>query len=225
MKRFFIGALLLLLFIPTQKTNAQVLSESAKRKVTVGIDLFSDFWTGVPSTVNARVLNQATNVFLTYNIAVGKSKYTTFGIGLGVGSHNLNLKDGKISDIKASDIQLVPADTSLIKRDKISLSYLELPLELKFRGKKGFKFSIGLKIGYLIGNKEKYMGALTAGGPQYDIKSKGISQLNTFNYSPIIRIGYKSFNLFASYQLVSMFKTGHGPELHPISVGITLTPF
>ncbi len=226
MKRIILSLFILFLFASAQEAYSQVLTESAKRKVTVGVDLFTDYWFNVPNTVTQRNLNKGTNVYMTYNIPVGNSKTTTFGIGLGIGNHNLNLKDGQIDDVKSDVIDFVPIGTGLtLKNDKLTVTYAEVPMQLKLRGKKGFKWSVGLKISYLIDSKQKYVGTLVANGPERKIKSKGVYNLSTFGYSPEIRFGYKSLNLYVSYQLVSLFKVGHGPELHPISAGITITPF
>jgi len=226
MKRVFQSILIIFLVVSFQQSSAQTLSESAKKKVTVGVDLFTDIWNNVPSTVNDQLINQGTNVYMTYNIPVGNSKTTTFGIGLGFGTHNLSLKDGHIADIKSDTIQFVPLALGLsLKKDKLTFSYLELPMHLKFLIKKSFKFSVGLKISYLIDSKEKYVGTLIANGATRKIKNKGVYQLNTVGYSPEIRFGYKAINVFAAYQIVSIFRTGHGPGIHPFSVGITITPF
>lgn len=226
MKRISSGILLFVLLLGSSVVKAQSLSESAMKKVTIGLDVFTDLWFNTPPSVDVRTINTSANTYLTYNFAVGKSKNLTFGIGLGVGNHNMYSNNGHIEDTKADTILYVPVDPALtMKRSKLSVSYLEVPLELRFKGKSGFKLSVGFKLGYLIDSKEKYVGNTTAKGPIQVIKRKRISQLNTFSYSPTFRVGYKSFNLFFSYGLGPVFRVDHGPQLHPMSLGITLTPF
>ncbi len=226
MKRIASGIFLLLLLVSFESINAQTLSASAKRKVTVGVDVFTDIWFNAPTNVKIRTINPSANTFVTYNIALGEKKTTSVALGLGIGNHNMYSNNGMIQSIKADTITYVLTGTGLkMKRTKLSVTYLEVPLELKFRNKKGFKISVGFKLGYLLDSKEKYVGNTYINGPQQNIKRKGISQLNTFAYSSTFRIGYKSFNLFLSYQLGTVFRVGHGPQLHPLSLGITLTPF
>ncbi len=226
MKRIASGIFLLLLLVSFESINAQTLSASAKRKVTVGVDVFTDIWFNTPGNVQIRTVNPSANTFVTYNFAIGEKKTTTVAIGLGIGNHNMYSNNGMIQSIKADTITYVPTGTGLkMTKTKLSVTYLEVPLELKFRDKKGFKISVGFKLGYLLDSKEKYVGNTYVNGPKQIIKRKGISQLNTFAYSPTFRIGYKSFNLFFSYQLGTVFRVGHGPQLHPMSLGITLTPF
>lgn len=228
MKRISIpfGIFLFLALISFQQVKAQSLSEIAMKKVTVGLDVFTDMWVNAPSNVDIRTIHPAANGYITYNLGVGESKKLTFGIGLGIGNHNMYSNNGIIENTTADTIKYTTVASDLnMKRSKLSLTYLEIPLELRFKAKSGFKVSLGFKLGYLIGSNEKYVGNMVKSAPIQVIKRKRITQLNDFSYSPTLRIGYKSFNLFFSYALGSVFRVGHGPELHPMSMGITLTPF
>lgn len=46
--------------------------------------------------------------------------------------------------------------------------------------------------------------------------------LNPFKWDATVRIGWGFINLFATYSVNTLFKTGKGPELYPWTVGITL---
>ncbi len=226
MKRITLGIFLLLILISFPSVEAQSLSASAMKKVTVGLDVFSDMWFNAPTTVKISNIHPSANVYITYNMGVGESKKLTFGIGLGIGNHNMYSSNGIIENIKSDTIKYIPVGSGLtMKRSKLSISYLEVPLELRYKSKSGIKISLGFKLGYLFDSKEKYVGNTVKSGSLQVIKRKKISQLNSFSYSPTFRIGYKSFNLFFSYALGPVFRVGHGPEMHPMSLGITLTPF
>jgi len=226
MKRLPLVLVLVVLFSGIRYVRAQSLTESAMKKVTIGLDVFTDVWINAPTSVDIRAIHPSANTYLTYNFIVGNSKNLTFGIGIGYGNHNMYSNDGVIEDIKADTIQFVPVDGDWnMKRSKFSVGYLEFPMELRFKSQKGFKVSVGFKLGYLIDSKEKYVGSTEANGSTQVIKRKRIAQLNTFSYSPTLRLGYKSFNLFFSYGLGTVFRVDHGPQLHPMSIGITLTPF
>ncbi len=47
----------------------------------------------------------------------------------------------------------------------------------------------------------------------------------TFTYSLMVRTGYRWFNVFASYDLQPLFKSGKGPEITPFTFGVTLLRF
>lgn len=226
MKRITLGIFLFLVFMSSQSIKAQSLSESAMKKVTIGLDVFTDMWVNTPANISVRTVNPSANTYLTYNMNIAKSKTLTFGIGLGIGNHNMYSSNGIIENVKADTIKYVSVAQGLkMKRSKLSVTYVEVPLELRFKSKSGFKISLGFKLGYLIDSKEKYVGNTTANSQIQIIKRKKLSQLNSFSYSPTLRIGYKSFNLYFSYALGSVFRVDHGPQLHPMSLGITLTPF
>jgi len=226
MKRITIGIFLFLVLISFPSVKAQSLSESAMKKVTVGLDVFTDMWFNAPANVNIGTVNPSANAYITYNLEVGDSKKFTFGIGLGIGNHNMYSKNSTIENVKSDTIKYIPVASGLkMKHSKLSVTYLEVPLELRFKSKSGIKIGLGFKLGYLIDSKEKYVGNTVANSSLQVIKRKKISQLNSFSYSPTFRFGYKSFNLFFSYTLGPVFRVGHGPALHPMSLGITLTPF
>jgi len=221
-------------FILLTETNAQVLSESAKRKVTVGADFYSDIWqyrvdgTFLPAGFRARTINQGANVFIMYNLQMGKSLHS-FSVGLGIRSVNM-YTNSRVEDIKGDSIvfTLIPdigVNKVDYKRTKINMTYLEIPVEFKFRWKSGFKFGVGFKGGYLIDSKEKYVGMRSATGPWEKVKQKDINYLQDFAFGATLRVGYKFISLFGYYQITEVFEVNRGPELYPISVGITITPF
>jgi len=219
------GFLLMFVMLFSSMGFSQVISESAKRKVTVGVDLFTDIWQNKPDDMYIRTINQGANVFAMYNFQLANGP-STFGVGLGISNHNL-YSHSRIDNIKGDTIVFTPIPDDLsYKRTKINLTYLDIPMELKIRFKNEMKMGVGFKIGYLMNSKEKYVGDMSTAQPnRVTIKQKSISQLETYTYGFTLRFGYKSVNLFGYYQISQIFKRDRGPELYPISVGITLTPF
>ena len=220
MRKLFFSVLFLAL--TSHSVYSQVISESAKRKVTVGVDVFTDLWQNVPDNMSLRTIHQGASVFGMYNFQLGEST-STFGVGLGIRNHNM-YSNSKIDTIKGDVITFSPI-TEQYKRSKINLTYLDIPMELKFRFKNEMKLGVGFKIGYLISSKEKYIGDTPEKATRVTIKQKTISQLEPYTYGFTFRFGYKSVNLFGYYQISQMFKRDKGPELYPVSIGITLTPF
>ena len=207
------------------KVNAQIISESARRKVTVGVDVFSDMWLNIPANMTLRTVHQGANAFIQYNFNIGKSKNITFAAGVGIDNHNL-FTNTRIDNVKADTIVFVPisGDTKY-KRSKMNLVSVSAPLELKFRWKSGLKLGVGMKIGYVFDSKEKYVGNSPQGSVTVNEKTKGIAQLETLTFGPTLRFGYKFINIYGHYQINSVFRMGHGPQINPFSVGITITPF
>ncbi|MFA5417589.1 MAG: outer membrane beta-barrel protein [Bacteroidales bacterium] len=216
------GFLVLFIMLFGSMGFSQVISENAKRKITIGFDMFTDLWQNVPDNMDVRTIHQGANVFGMYNFQINKGT-STFGIGLGISNHNL-YSHSRIDNIKADTIVFSPI-TESFKRSKINLTYLDIPFELKFRFKNEMKLGVGFKIGYLISSKEKYVGNTPEQPTRVNVKLKTISQLQDYAYGFTFRVGYKSVNLFGYYQISQIFNNERGPELYPISVGITLTPF
>jgi hypothetical protein len=207
-----------------QNSYSQGLSEAVKKKFTVGADFFTDIWQGAPSDIDLRTIHQGATAFGMFNFQLGES-LTSFSVGLGIRNHNM-YSNSRIDDVKADTIHFTAIPDGVIyRRSKINIVYLDLPVEFKVRFDNGFKVTVGFKAGWKIDSKEKYF------GDRYDVrigvkeKSKDIRQLEGFSYGPTLRIGYKFISLYSYYQISDVFKRNVGPELRPISVGLTITPF
>ncbi len=214
---------ILLIFLFTGSSFSQVLSESARRKVTIGADFFTDIWQGAPVDMDLRTIHQGFNIFAMYNFQLGESEMVSFSAGLGIDNHNM-YSNTRIDNITADTIVFTPIE-EVYERCKINLTYASLPLELKIKLNSGVKFGAGFKVRYLLSSKEKYIGDLPGQRGKTNLKRKPISQTEDWAYGFTLRVGYKSFNLFGYYQISKIFENGKGPQMYPISVGLTLTPF
>ena len=54
------------------------------------------------------------------------------------------------------------------------------------------------------------------------VKNHNSFYLQPVKFDATVRFGYGIINLFATYSLNTMFQSGRGPELYPITAGITL---
>lgn len=207
-----------------QYTQAQGLSESIKKKFTVGADVYTDIWQGLPDGVESRTINQGATAFGMFNFQLGES-ITSFSIGLGIRNHNL-YTNSKIDDFRGDTIVLTPIPDDVdYKRSKINLVYLDVPAEFKIRMENGFKVTVGFKVGWLIDSKEKYVGDIYGTTKGVKEKSKKIWHTESISYGPTFRVGYKFISLYGYYQISDAFKRNLGPEVAPISIGLTITPF
>jgi hypothetical protein len=58
------------------------------------------------------------------------------------------------------------------------------------------------------------------------VKSNGDFSLNMLRYGPTARIGYQNFQIYGTYYMTPLFKTGKGPggyDLYPFEIGFALT--
>ena len=223
MKKLKSILLVAIVFLFMGNSFSQVISESAKRKITIGADIFTDIWQGTPTNMDLRTINQGFNVFGQYNFQFSESN-VSFAAGIGIDNHNM-YSDTRIENVTADTIVFEPI-TEVYQKSKINLTYVSVPLEFKIRLKSGVKFGAGFKVRYLMSAKDKYIGDIPDEPEgRTNVKRKSISNTEDWAYGFTLRVGYKSFSLFGYYQISNIFQKGRGPEIYPISIGLTLSPF
>lgn len=216
--------LFILLFLLTSLSNAQVLSERTDGKVIIGADLFTDFNTGAAyENFDLRGINQGVSVYTMFNFKTKNSPHFA-SIGLGYTGHNFYLKDAYLSTpyYGQTVFSQVPYD---YKKSKINVNYIDIPIEVNFNIRNQFKISAGFKFGILATGKSKFIGSLYNQDEEYRIKYLKIDNLEKYVYSVTLRVAYRSVHIFAAYQFNDTFKSGFGPEIKPLSIGIGVRPF
>lgn len=218
------AGLLVALVIMVMTAQSQLITSKTSKNVSVGFDLYTDILTKKPADMESRMINQGFNVYATYNFKIGDGPHI-FAIGTGIRTHNF-YSNTRIANIKADTIRFRPIDDDLdYSRSKLNLVYLDIPAELRLYFKEQWKIGIGFKMGLSIDSKEKYVGQFVEDGPTMLLKQKKINSLEKYTYGPTLRIGYKWINAFAFYQVTRTFQRDLGPEMYPLSVGLTITPF
>lgn len=202
------------------------------------MDVFTDFWQNYPQEdLKPAAINRGIAFHLMVDKPLGFSNFS-IAAGLGYAGHNLYSKSLLViatDENAASSFAFTPiAEGVKFSKNKINVNYLELPLELRFRTKKTsqkFRVHAGVKLGYLINAHTKYKGEPTADYQGYNNNSTvkkhftNNEEVNAFRYGAIARIGYGQFNLNAFYALNPLFKKDKGPEMFPISIGLSYIPF
>lgn len=225
MKKIFI---LLFCFIAFNAFT-QVVDEKTKKLFTLGFDVYTDLWQDVPNTVEPKTINPGVNIFGTYNFIFGESNFS-FSPGIGLGIHNMYSSSFLQTNIDSSYFvpvnEVLPEDYSY-RKSKFVAPYLDIPLEIRFKSESEFRIAVGFKFGFLLRAYTKYKGDdYLAELHQTTIyKHKMIQNLEKNRYGFIGRIGYKWLNVYGYYQLSTLFAKDKGPEMYPISIGITIIPF
>lgn len=226
MKKTIIFGLMILMGIGAM---AQPVAESTMKKVSVGYDLYTSIWMDMPTGIKTRTINQGANVFVMYNHILGENGFSFAG-GLGVSSENLYLKDAYIPNVKADSIAFtdLPAGVKL-KRSKLNVTYIDIPVEVRFVTENKMRFTLGMKFGFAVDSKTKIKGdafdedgTLGFGTKQ---KLKDVNQIESTRFGIQARVGYKWVHAYAYYSLNKLFKADKGPQVYPISVGVTFMPF
>jgi len=222
-------------------------SNSADRLI---LNLYDDLWQKNPSGISVKGYSPGFDVYGMGNIPFGKSDFS-LGIGVGFSTHNFRSDATPTDTANGPQTYFSKIPTTVfnvttgnnynvtVNNNKLSLTYAEIPIEFRFRHitqkKKAIKVAIGGNIGYLIGDHTKYKGTYyETGNPYYlsnvgtttvKFKTYNISNLNPLEYAATVRIGYGIINLFATYSFSTTFKDNKGPQMFPVSVGISVTPF
>lgn len=225
------GLLILILLTAffVHEASAQVVNERARKKVSVGIGMFTDIWSNIPDGIAIRAINQGFQSFVMYNAPFGKSNFG-FSAGLGFRANNLygNFKTEPLRDPPSTGTELEMIDKSVdFQRSKLTTPYLELPVEFKYNSKAKVAVGIGFKIAYMLPAHTKYVGEdyLLGSDNKLRVKFREIENLESFSYGPTVRIGYKWFHVTSYYSISKLFVKGKGPQMYPISIGFAIMPY
>lgn len=219
--------IILVTFISVTSLQAQT-AESLSKNFTTGIDIFNDFVQDAPTGIEYRTINPGVNIYGMYNYEIPKSAIS-LAIGLGLGMHNLH-SNGLLSDSSANSVltpfpQKINGNNADYKLNKLQLTYLDIPAEIRFKSKGGFRLAAGIKAGYLLSAHTKYRGDDLDGGRTVKIKESKLPNLEKWRFGPTFQVGYKFVNLTAFYSISKVFTETTEIDIYPISLGISLRPF
>jgi hypothetical protein len=134
-------------------------------------------------------------------------------------------KDFSIIPLKSGLLEV--NSNTLFKKNMLKASYLTIPLLIQFntneKHEKSFHVAIGGQFGLRLGSRTKQVWN-DDGDKKKEITISNFN-LNPIQYGLTARIGYGNFNIFANYNLSSMFKNNKGPELYAFQIGVTLLSF
>lgn len=177
---------------------------------------------------------------------VSLSKNNKWGLITGVGLEFRNYRfDRKVELVSNQDqIRGYYIDGVGVKKSKLSATYLNIPLIFEFQTNAyGESNSFHIGVGMIMGLRVRSHTKIKFSEKNIDynlidpvteevfdtrtVNSIKEKEHDSFHLNPVkmdatLRVGWGWLNLYATYSLSTMFKSGEGPELYPFSVGITL---
>ncbi len=179
------------------------------------------------------------------NVRLSSSGHFGFVTGLGLEWHNYRFNRGVYLDENAEVMKGYLTEGVKIKKNKLVVSYLSLPLLFEYQNRgdskiSDFHFAAGALLGVRLGSHTKTVFMenqkeyhlidpatnevwKTVVSPREDTeKVYSDFNLNPFKADAMVRVGWGYINLFGTYSLTSLFRTDKGPVLYPFSVGLTL---
>ena len=190
-------------------------------------------WNGQPDSINTGGIPRTFNAYFLFDFPFKTNPHWSAAIGAGIGTDNIFFDKTNV-DIKSLSTAIRfenLEDTNSFKKYKLATSYLEAPVELRFRSKPGddrrsVKAAVGLKVGMLLNAHTKGKNLENKGGNtinDYKVKEYSKKFFNKNRLAATARLGYGHFSLFGSYQITTLFKEGEGPAVRPLTVGLTLS--
>ncbi|MDQ3191962.1 MAG: PorT family protein [Bacteroidota bacterium] len=164
--------------------------------------------------------------FLEKNLKIYKN-YVGIVTGAGVSFNRYHFNNRQTALTPFTDSTYMVETNLLTRKHLLSASYLTVPLLIEFNTHrnpdKSFHIATGVIGGYRIGSKAIQVNEFEGSKSRLSIRDD--FNLAPFNLNATVRVGYGDFNLFVTYALTEMFVKGRGPELFPVSAGITLLGF
>ncbi|MFT3903090.1 MAG: outer membrane beta-barrel protein [Niabella sp.] len=192
-------------------------------------------WNNAPDSINTKGFSRSVNMYFMFDVPFKSMQQLSVGAGLGIGSDHV-MFNRTFVDVKGRTGSLrfnenYYGDSSYFKKTKLMTSYLEAPIELRYvkdpeNSDKSFKAAVGVKVGMLLksGTRNKML-RNKSGGTVNDYLLKEASK-NYFNGMRVVgtaRIGYGHFSLYGSYQITNVLKSGAGPTINPMAIGLTFS--
>lgn len=166
--------------------------------------------------------------FLKHSINLSRRNNMGLVVGLGFDYQRLKFADKNLT-VTTEQGHLVPVyldDLGInnVKRSTFKTLYLSIPLlyEVQFpaRYKRNLYVSAGFVGGIRMHSKTK---VVYRDHGKHKRKEKDSFNMIPFKADVTGRIGYRGLSVWGSYTLTNMFKGGHGPEIHPYTVGVGFT--
>jgi len=211
----------------TWGTYAQ--DNQASSKDYLNVSMHYDGLAGETESIKLKGFSRGMAAYVMMDFPI-KTSHFSFAAGAGFSSHNYFLNGQRFMMEGQENVvfnNLLSPDSENYKKMKLSVNYLEVPVELRFFSNKnnrniGFKASVGMKVGYLIDahTKEK----VQMNGQLVTQKFKGGNDLfNQWRFAPTVRLGWGNFSVYGQYNVSQLFAPGTGPEVFPYSIGISIS--
>jgi hypothetical protein len=172
-----------------------------------------------------KLINSTSTSFSIYTM-FGRKIFGSLSIMSGLGLDWVNYRFSKDVTITEIDdvatqvpISSILNNFSIMKKSKLTGSYLNVPVMLKIKFHRFF-VAAGVTGGLNIGSHTKIVFTDVLGNKgtykNYDI------HLAAFRYGYSMRAGFRNISLYANYYVSPLFAKNEGPQVYPFVMGISL---
>lgn len=224
-------------FVLNAQTDTTKKNLNSKNKLLFSLN--TDKWLGVGNSIKTKHISLGVDVSTIQKEYFGKSPV---GISFGIGVSSINIRSNNYihyDSINRTVYTPIPStvnnSTIKYKRSKLTLAYLNVPVEFFYspNNGKGFYASLGGEVGYLLGSHTKYKGndidSLENNTNKIKIKNANIKNIEPFRYGIVGRIGFNAVVISAHYSLSDVYKANKAIDSNkdvlkhfvPLTIGIT----
>ena len=196
-------------------------------KDRIVLDFFTSFWLSKKdlSDIKTKSIQFGFNGSFIFDIPVRKNAPFSFGLGIGVTNFNF-YSDGNWHIGDEYTTVVTPLPDVKYRKNKITFTNLNIPLEFRYRHRSGFKIGAGVRIGTTVDVHTKYFGRDKDGqDSKVLLKDYHIPNRTRIPVEVTFRTGWKFVSIYGSYMITNMFEKGKGPQMNPVSIGISLCPY
>jgi hypothetical protein len=181
----------------------------------------------MPADINYMTLHsgKANNFNINFSqLSLGLTQHIGIVTGLGVNWNNYRF-DGNNNILKGTNGEIEELNPGApLEKSKLTTAYLTLPVLLEVQipaDNHHLNLSAGFIGAIKVGSHTKMV---FQDGDK--VKSNGDFSLNLLRYGTTARIGYQNFQIYGTYYMTPLFKTGKGPggyDLYPFEIGFSFS--
>ena len=190
-------------------------------------------WNNKPDSIQTKGLPRTFNMYFLFDFPFKTNPKWSVAIGPGIATDHMFFNETTVGIARNTSNVVFDnvSDTNHFKKYKLTTAYLEAPVELRFssnpyENKRSVKVAVGAKVGTLLSATVKGKELQNSADRtinDYTMKEKSKRFFNTTRLSGTARLGYGPFSLFASYGITPVFKEGVGPQVRPLTIGLTIS--
>jgi hypothetical protein len=165
------------------------------------------------------------NIFEHY-FAISKHNFG-FVTGVGFNASHFGFKRNNVLAFDyLNDTIMVSQDTLWnFSRNRLRVGYLQIPLLFQINTNADFKKNVHIAFGVLAGVRlgADLMRKSVQGSDSYKYTERGSFFLNPFKLDGTLRLGYRNWGIFATYNILPLFDTKITQQANVLSFGLSLT--
>ena len=217
---------------PKPKTDWSKIDLSKRPADHFLIQYGSDSWLNHPDSIKTKGFSRHFNFYVMMDKPMKTNPKFSLAYGLGFASSNIFF-DHQYVKVKGSGTTLAFDSTTHFNKSNVVMEYLQVPVEMRYYSdpqhpNKSWKMAVGVKAGVLLKSYYKGKNLMDQNGASYYgstyiLKEKNNRYFNSTTFVATARVGYGNFSLNCDYQITPVLKQGAGPDMHTLSIGLTVS--